>query len=283
MTPLHSRAVGLFVVLGAVCVGGCARGAGTLLGRGEPAYVAGLEVRARGEVRAGPVTGGYVQTPIGGAPGTTSPKRPTFDELNVSTVVAPSGDLRFAFGRHRVHVGATYWILHGEDTLREGLTSHGDTYLPGTRLSSDTEFISSWLGYGYAFALGSTPGRLTLTPGVGVYMHSQRYDVSGGGSSSTRDFNTPSPMLDAELVWHPGGRIHVSGELRLVLDDLLGLSSPTSLFETAVRLHLDLWRDTNLFVGVGVTATDHHDEQTVPNDAELEVVPWFSIGCEFRF
>jgi hypothetical protein len=262
---------------------GCARGVGPLVGRGEPAYVAGLDVRARAEMRVGAVTGGYVQSGIGGQPGTSSPKRPTYDELDVGTVLAPSGDLRFAFGRHRVHAGATYWILHGEDVLREDLTTHGDTYVAGTSLSSETEFLSSWLAWGYAFPLGGTPGRLTFVPGVGLYMHSQRYSVSGDGRSSGRDFNVASPMLDAELIWHPGGRIHVSGELKLVLDQLLGSDTPTTMVEAAVRLHLDLWRDANVFLGVGVTSIDHYDDQALPNDSELEVVPWFSLGCEFRF
>lgn len=283
MVGTRRRTGCLALLLGALCVAGCSRGVGPLLGRGEPAYVQGLDVRLRAEVRAGPVIGGFVQTPIGGAPGTTSPKRPTFDELDVDTVWAPSTDLRFAFGRHRIHVGGTYWVLHGQDTLRDELISHGDTYPAGTLVTSDTEFLSTWLGYGYAIPLGSTPGRLTLTPGIGVYAQVQYYDIHGGGLDSAREFSAPSPMLDAELIWHPGGRIHVSGEVRLVLDEALGLSSPTTVVEVAARLHLDLWRDANLYLGVGYSYMEHFDEQTVPNYSEIEVAPWFALGCEFRF
>jgi hypothetical protein len=85
----------------ALAATGCAGRVGALTGRGEPAYVAGVDVRVRAEMRAGPVTSGYVQTPKGGQPGTTSPKRPTFDELDADTTFAPSADLRFAFGRQR--------------------------------------------------------------------------------------------------------------------------------------------------------------------------------------
>jgi hypothetical protein len=271
------------LLVSAVCGAGCAGRPGALVGRGEPAHVSGLDLRVRAEVRAGPVVGGFVQTPIGGQPGTSSPGRPTFDELDVSSAIAPSTDLRFAFGRHRVRLGGTYWILHGEDTLRDDLVTHGDSYTAGALLSSDTEFLSSWLGYGYAFALGATPGRLTLTPGVGLYMHSQRYEVSGAGLSSTRDFNVPSPMFDTELIWHPGGRMHVSGELRLVLDEALGFSSPTTVIDAAVRLHLDLWRDANVYLGMGYSYVEHFDEQPMPNHSEIEVAPWFSLGFEARF
>jgi hypothetical protein len=255
-----------------------------LTGPGEPARVPGMDVRLRAEMRAGPITDGYVQTPIGGQPGTTSPKRPTFDEVGAKTAWAPSADLRFAFGHHRVHAGGTWWVLHGDETLQEDLLTHGDPIYPaGTFMSSGTEFLSMWLGYGYALQLGSTPGRLTLTPGAGLYGHAQAYEVSGDGRTSTRDFSSFSPMLDAELIWHPGGRIHVSAELRLVMDDALGLSSPTDGIDAAVRLHLDLWRDANVFFGVGYSRWDHHDEQQVPNDSSFEVAPWFSVGCEFRF
>lgn len=262
---------------------GCTRRPVPLLaGQGEPAHVRGFEGRVRAEVRAGPVSG-YLQTPKGGQPGTTSLKRPTFDEVGAETLIAPTADLRFAYKRHRLHLGGSWMMLHGSETLQQDLTSHTDFYPAGTDMTSDTEIHAHWIGYGYAFDLARQRGALTLTPGIGSYGYGQRYGISGGGSQSSRDFTSYSPMLDAELAWYPGGRMHVTSGLMLVLDDLLGLSSPTTLVDATVRVHWDVSRDVNLFLSVGYTYLDHEDEQTVPNHANLESVPWFGLGGEWRF
>lgn len=281
VVPGLCRAVAGFAAL--ALLSGCARPGGfTQAAAGEPACRPCFEVRAEAEVRAGTVSG-FVQTPKGGQPGTTSPRRPTFDELGVDTAWAPSADLRLAWRRHRLHVGATWWVLHGDETLREDLLTHADAYTAGTSLSSSTELLATSLAYGYAFDLGRRPGQAVFTPSLGVFGYVLSYEVSGAGQSSPRDFSAFSPMLETDLAWYPGGRIHVSSQTRWVLDDLLGLSSPTTVYEGALRLHFDLWRDGNLFVSVGATHIEHHDEQTVPNDAEFTIAPWFGLGGQFRF
>jgi hypothetical protein len=279
----HTRGLFTSCLGAAALLSACARPPVALLaGQGEPARTPGFETRLRAEVRAGPVNG-YLQTPKGGTPGTTSLKRPTFDEVGAETLIAPTADLRFAFGRHRVHLGASWWMLHGDETLQQDLTSHDDFYPAGTAMTSDTDILASWLGYGYAFELGRQAGALTVTPGVGVYAYGQKYGISGGGEESTRDFTSISPMFDAELLWYPGGRIHVSGGLMLVLDELLGVSSPTNAVDAVVRLHWDISRTANVFLSLGYSRLEHFDEQVVPNHAEIESLPWFGIGGELRF
>lgn len=267
----------------ALLASGCARGGGlSTAASGRPAHRPGFEAELRAEGRAGSVTG-FVQTPKGGAPGTTSLGRPTFDEVGVEVAWAPVADLRLAWRRHRVHIGGALWVLHGDEKLQEPLITHDKSYAAGIQLTSETEVGTTWAGYGYALDLSRQPGRVTLTPGVGVFGYSLAYQVSGGGQTSTREFSAYSPMVDAELAWYPGGRIHVSAEGRLVLDDLIGKRSPTTVYEGALRLHLDLWRQGDLFFSVGLTHIDHHDHQEVPNDAVVDVVPWFGLGGSIRF
>lgn len=289
MRQAGGRGAQAAVVLGTVVAlllgsGGCARRGGFVQpAAGDPAWKPGLEVRAEAEVRAGSVNGsGFVQTPKGGQPGTTSIGRPTFDELGVDAAWAPAADLRLAWRRHRLHLGAQYWVLHGDEVLRQDLTTWDKTYTAGTSLTSGTEILAGSLAYGYAFDIGRR-GQAVFTPSLGVFTYGLGYEVSGGGQTSTRDFTAFSPMLETDLAWYPGGRMHLSSQTRWVLDDLLGLSSPTTVYEASLRLHLDLWRDGNLFLGVGATHIEHRDEQTVPNDAELTVLPWFSLGGHFRF
>lgn len=252
-----------------------------LSGPPEPAAQPGLALRLRAEVRAGP-SGGYLQTPKGGQPGTTSPARPTFDEVGAETLVMPTADLRFAFGHHRVHVGASLWILHGSETLQQELISHDDTYPAGTEITCDTEILAHWAGYGYALDLSRGRGTFTLTPGVGLYGYGQRYAISGGTEESTRNFTSYSPMADLELCWHPGGRVHVSASLMLVADEALGLSSPTNAVDAAVRLHWDISRRASAYLAAGYSSVEHYDEQAVPNHADIDA-PWFGVGLDWRF
>lgn len=223
---------------------------------------------------------GHIQIPKGGQPGTTTLGRPTFEELGVDAAWAPAGDLRLDWGKNRVHLGGAWWMLQGEGTLRQALTTHADAYPAGTLLTSSSSILSSWLAYDRTFDVG---GDVELSPGVGIFGHRLSYEVSGAGTSSTRDFDSFSPLLEMGALWRTGGRMHVTADLRLVLDDLFGLSSPTTLIEGDVRWHWDVSRTSHLYVVVGATHLTHHDEQPVPNDIELDVVPWFGLGGELRF
>lgn len=269
-------------VLGAVLGAGlpaCARqGALAPLPADRPRV--GVEFRA--EARAGS-PGGYVQTPKGGAPGTTTTARPTFDELGVEVGWAPAADLRLAWRRHRLHLGGAFWVLHGEETLTTPLRTYDTAFPAGTRLASETEIGTSWATYGYALDLGRRSGAFTFTPEVGAYGYHLRYQVSGDGVTLPRQFNAFSPLVGSELAWTPGGRIRLTFDSHLVLDEVFDKGSPTTAYEGALRLHFDLGRNGALHLGVGFTHVEHHDSQEVPNDAELDVLPWFSLGGTLRF
>lgn len=247
----------------------------------EPAYVPRVALRLRSEVRVGPLTG-WLQTPKGGQPGTTTLERPTFEELGADTLVAPTADLRAAFGRHRIHAGASLWILHGSATLEEDLVSHDDAYPAGTAMTCDTEILAHWIGYGYTLDLSGGRGRMVLTPGLGLYGYGQRYAISGGANDSSRDFTSYSPMMDAELAWDAGGRVRLSLSLMLVADEALGLSSPTNAVDAVVRLHYDLARRASLHLAVGWSSLEHYDEQQVPNHSDMQA-PWAGVGLDWRF
>jgi hypothetical protein len=172
------------------------------------------------------------------------------------------------------------WVLHGSEVLQQPLLSWERTFPAGTDVESRTELHEVWLGYGYTLCLGRG---LFVTPGVGAYVSRISYEVRGGGEVAKRRFSTVSPMLEAEVAWRPGGRMHVTGEVRLVLDEALGLTSPTRVIDVALRTHLRVSSCAEVTLGVGATTVAHHDEQPVPNDYLVEVLPWFSLGLELRF
>jgi hypothetical protein len=233
----------------------------------------------RTEMRVGNARG-HVQIPKGGQPGTTSPDRPTFDEVGVESAWGPMVDLAYRRGRHLLHVGGAGWMLHGSETLREDLVSHQKSYAAGTDVESLTEIWELWLGYGHTFDVAPC---LTFTPGVGAYVSRLAYGITGGGQTSRREFNVMSPMFEFQLAWRAGDRVHVTADLRLVVDEWLGFSSPTEVFDLALRAHLALSACSRVSFAIGVTKIAHFDEQPVPNDYLLEVLPWFGIGGELLF
>jgi hypothetical protein len=235
--------------------------------------------RVRTELRVGNPRG-HVQIPKGGQPGTTSPGRPTFDEVGVEAAFEPVVDVAWRRGRHVIHGGAGAWILHGSEVLREPLVSHQKSYAAGTDVDSGTELWEAWLAYGHTFSLGRC---WTLTPGIGAYLSRIDYSITGAGQTSERAFSTVSPLFEAELAWHLGGGVQLAADVRLVADEWLGFSSPTQVVEVALRAHVDLSPCSRVSFSVGATSIQHHDEQTVPNDYLVEVLPWFALGGEFRF
>ena len=47
---------------------------------------------------------GFLQTPAGGAPGSSSPKRPTFKELGIDSIGVVKGKLTFTKPNHKVYM-----------------------------------------------------------------------------------------------------------------------------------------------------------------------------------
>src|SRR5215470_3568326 len=68
---------------------------------------------------------GFMQTPSGGKPGTSSPERPTFDELNINDVSFYEGRLDVRWRHLDFFGGYQYIRLDGDGTLSEPLISRG--------------------------------------------------------------------------------------------------------------------------------------------------------------
>lgn len=280
---VRRRAAPAALVFFALCFGGCVGSpVRTATGTQKPSRRVAVETRA--SVQAGTVRG-TIQVPKGGGVGTTSPNRPTLDELGVHVAYRPVVDVKATWKHHQLHLGGAWTFLHGSARLREPLVTHDDFYAPGTEITSDSGMVEYWLGYRYRFDLLAERGTsLRLSPGLGLYAWGLRYDVTGSnGETGHRHYTDYCPMLDAELEWCPGGPIRVVAEVRTVFEEALGIRSPTTSLEAALRLHADLWKNGGLFAEVGYFRVQHHDHQTVPNDVDVEFAPYVGIGGQVRF
>jgi hypothetical protein len=147
---------------------------------------------------------GYVQTPSGGEPGTTSSKRPRFSELGIDNASMADVAATGAWHNEELYLGAQIIRLSGDATLDEPLVSHGTNFPAGTSVSSDIQL--DWYRFGYRHRFELLDDRsLTISPGVGaaVLDFSYRLDASGAGPLTSRSYVKIGPQLALDLN---GGR-----------------------------------------------------------------------------
>ena len=119
---------------------------GTWTRRGDK----GLRASVEGSYLYGPISG-YLQTPSGGTPGTTSDKRPTFEELDMENVGIIDGSVAGGKGAHDLYVGARIVRLHSETTLDNTLISQNKTYPAGSSVEADVKLDWYRAGYRHRF------------------------------------------------------------------------------------------------------------------------------------
>lgn len=230
---------------------------------------------------------GQLQTPKGGAADTTSPKRPTLDELDVNTAPSYGARLGVLWRRHRLFVDFEQIHLDGTGTLSETLISQGDTYPAGTRVRSTTFVDRGTVGYRFAFTLPlCEAGCLELAPGLGYSVFGFRYRIRGdNGQNAHRFYTDYVPHLDLGWRWRParGGKIWFSGEIRQSVAFVLKDNRRTDLFEAFARMHYDLSRRVDVFLGVGHQHMFKKDGQPTPNRPHIDFTPFFEAGITVRF
>src|SRR5882724_5812825 len=95
-----------------------------------------FQLSASGGFLYGPVKG-FIQTPAGGQPGSTSHNRPRLGELGIDAASVGVVNVSGEWGAHEAFVGAEIIRLGGTGTLRSDLVTHGTTFAAGTDVRSD--------------------------------------------------------------------------------------------------------------------------------------------------
>jgi hypothetical protein len=169
-----------------------------------------------GQYRYGPVHG-FVQTPAGGNPGSTSRNRPRLGEIGIHDASVFDGEASVEWGPHEVFGGAQIVRLSGRDTLRSSLVSHGVSFPAGANVQSDVQLDSYRIGYRYGLVLtrsaNDTP-EVTLTPSAAVGLWQFDYRLRSGPLDAARSYGKPTVLGGLRAEWRPGGgRFGVEGEM----------------------------------------------------------------------
>jgi hypothetical protein len=274
---LTMRAVAVLVMIFLSGLVGCA-------GQWTRETVEGFRASADGAFLYGPVRG-FVQTPAGGHPGTTSHDRPTLKELGIRTAPMADASIAAGWGAHEFYGGARLIQLSGSGVLGQTLVTHNVTFPAGTAIRSDLQFNWYRLGYAHRFLFRHRDGALLrIDPAIEGLLFDFGYRLSNGSSLSTsRAYFKGGVRLGVRSEWSPWPRFSILGD---AMGSVPIPGQPVILsFQATGRYRL--WgrpdRGGALSLGIGYDRIDHKDLQTVPNHLKIEMGPLVVAGLAVDF
>jgi hypothetical protein len=224
---------------------------------------------------------GYVQTPSGGEPGTTSKHEPKLDQIGIDDVSLYDISGVAAYHREEFYGGAQIIQMSGSSTLHENLISQGLTFPAGTHVSSDVDLTWYRFGYRHRFSLGDD---WTLWPSVGGVLWDFHYKLKGGGNTADRSYGKANVHFGLEVEWRPQRG-------RFAIDAAFSAAPPISSWpeiytEQIVAsyqvIHSDR-TDLEVFGGVAFEQQYYEDNQAVSNRVEADFGPMLIAGLRWSF
>lgn len=227
---------------------------------------------------------GYLQTPAGGNPGSSSPQRPTFEELGIDRVAIVGLGAWADWERHRVNAGVQRIRLSEDAVLGATLTSQNQIFAAGAAVSADARLDWYRIGYLYRTDLlnNSYPG-LGLRLGGELVGFDFDYRLAGGDSLAHRAYHQVGYRLGGSLEWR------LNDELTLQMEAFapLPVADNLSIINAEARLEyrpvLFSGTDLGFFAAVGYEEIDFEDSQTLPNHIHAEMGPLISLGLNIGF
>lgn len=230
----------------------------------------------------GPISG-YTQTPLGGAPSSTSDKRPKFDELGINTMTMVNLSLSASIDSHSLYGSAHLVDLSGDSSLDEKLIFHGKQYPAGTRVKSDVNLSWYEVGYRYNIHFGKEQMNFSIAPTVALALWDFSAELESNGGKNSRSYIKGTPRVGLEFEWFPVKRFSVSGKAiaSLPFNNLphiytIGFTGKYNLTNIN-RLKI------LLFMGVEYNQIDFKDSQTEPNHIKANMGPLGLFGAEIKF
>lgn len=213
---------------------------------------------------------GYLQTPAGGAPGTSDIKRPTFEELDIDYAAYMDIDLYYRSRKYTPYIGLRLMTVDSSGVLEKDLTTRGHTFLAGESYDHETTFNIYRFGAKYDFAY--------LSPKVELAVMDFDYEFKTPAARVNRSYAKSAVRVGAEKTF----RIDAL-DIMLEASGSIPFSNTPEIytFTAAVKY----WFVENINVGLELQYfyLDYEDDQELPNHLRLEMQPAVSVFLQFRF
>lgn len=244
----------------------------------------GFHSDIEGALRYGPVSG-FIQTPAGGKPGTSSGHRPTFKEIDIDDSLNVDASARIVWREHGLYAGGNFIRLDGKTDLDKSLISQDAAFSAGDRVHSDVQLDWYRIGYEYRFLFRNEKGAvISISPGIGAALLNFDYSLKNeDGLSANRAYKIGTPQIGVKAEWIPQGRFSINAGV------LSSIPEATDLFILSAQLTglYQLWgrpeRGGAAFLGVGYELIDFKDNQRLPNRVKADMGPMLLFGIRTAF
>jgi hypothetical protein len=230
----------------------------------------------------GPISG-YLQTPAGGAPSSTSNKRPKFEELGIDMATMVNLCLSASRDPHSLYGAGHLVNLSGDNALDETLIFHGKEYPAGTRVKADVKLNWYEIGYQYHIHFGKEQVNLSIAPTIAFALWDFSTELESNGEKNSRNYTKGTPRVGLGLEWYPMNWFTVSGKAigSIPLENLphIYTVSLTGKYSIVNRDRLKIL----LVAGVEYNHIDYKDSQTKSNYIRADMGPLGIVGAEIRF
>jgi hypothetical protein len=240
-----------------------------------------LMVSFRGQFSYGPADG-FLQTPAGGEPGSSSHRRPTFEELDIDD--APFYGVLASVEWRSLSVYAGYQAiqLEGQAVLSQSLISRDVTFPAGTRVESESDL--NWLRVGVGWKAFLLDRRLEFLPKAEFAVLDFRYELSDGGQAVERSYPKGCVRLGLESRYRCSRVVSVS----LNAEGSVPISNTPQIAVLTGGLVFDLLPGSRrvrptLFLGGGAQRIEYEDNQELPNHFRVDLGPFVTTGLAISF
>ena len=226
---------------------------------------------------------GYLQTPAGGQPGSTTTQRPTLKELGFDGISIYGIDISRVSGKHKIRGGYQIIRADGSATLEQDLTSQNKNFSKGDAVKTDLQadwFRLDWL---YRWSSTEITGKpFVVSPGAGLVVFDFHYQLENSTLKVNRAYAKLGHRIGVESEWL------LTDKFKLQFDIFEGLPVPN----TPVILSAELkgkytYRKTknigSIAAGVVYNRIEYQDEQTVPNHIRIETGPLIKLDLSITF
>ncbi|MDO4690844.1 MAG: hypothetical protein Q4A58_06085 [Fusobacterium sp.] len=225
---------------------------------------------------------GYVQIPKGGQFGTTSEKRPEFDELGIDNISYPDLTLTAKWDKLSLYYNLNHKTFKGNSILKKDLITHSTQLYAGEKINTKHKYVFHRFGLGYDFKFVDN---FTLTPKFEISLFDFSYQFStDAGKNSQRRFRAGTVRIGG------AAKYDFNKDFSLTFDLMTHIphDSIRSSLETSLTASYNVYRqgntEVNVLAGIAYDMFKYRDTQKdMQNFMYSKTKPIYKIGLELKF
>ncbi len=207
---------------------------------------------------------GFVQTPIGGTPGTSSPNRPTLTELGITHQNMGNLNLQANWKDTFGFIGIQLNQMKHTSTLQQALMTHGVLIHIGTTIHSKLKFNLYHIGGGYQF---HPTHHLTLSPTA--ILTGMRFDYEIASYITPRRYNHYTLELGAQAREQLTEKTAILFEGAFSSPGFNELNVKSAKMKLSRQIYQHQGISSSIYAGLGVMSLDFKDTQPMPNHLHI--------------